>query len=295
MKHDYTICFETENELWQRVLDIFEKNESFPKKKVKGRELHHKFPRSFSKKLGELVDNEPDNLISLTPDDHFRVHYYYYVLARKGFKQPMSLAFDLMVRPMGKQISPATMEECACDYAELRRERLQAWLEKVREWRNNNPEKEQERIKKDTEKQQSDEVRKKKSESMKGKNKGEKNGMYGKSTAIKGHSCTDWMTDEEIVRWKEAISRSLKGRQMSDEFCQKMSDIRKGNGNPMFRRFSWKISGNKFNNILLPEDIPDDELNEYRTMLRFLNENNDWKERIKKLTELCELMDEINK
>ena len=51
---------------------------------------------------------------------------------------------------------------------------------------------------------------------------------------------------------------------------------------------------NKFNNILLPEDIPDDELDEYRKILRFLNENNDWKERIKKLTELCELMDEIN-
>lgn len=295
MKHDYTICFETENELWQRVLNIFEMNESFPKKKVKGRELHHKFPRSFSKKLGEQVDNDPDNLISLTPDDHFRVHYYYYILARKGFRQPMSLAFDMMVRPMSKQISPATMEECACDYAELRRERLQAWREKVNDWRKNNPEKEKERIKKCTEKQQSDEVRKKKSESMKGKNKGESNGMYGKETWSKTHSPLSRMTDEEIVRWKEAISRANKGRQMTDEFCQKMSEARKGNGNPMFRRFSCKISDNKFNNILLPEDIPDDELDEYRKILRFLNENNDWKERIKKMTELCELMDEINK
>ena len=52
MQHDFSIVFDTDNEYWQRVLDIFAANESYPKKNTKGRELHHKFPRSFSKKLG---------------------------------------------------------------------------------------------------------------------------------------------------------------------------------------------------------------------------------------------------
>lgn len=169
MNHDYSIVFYTENELWQRVLDIFAANENFTKKRTKGRELHHKFPRSFSKKLGEKVDNDEDNLISLTPADHFRVHYYYYMLAKKGYRQPMALAFHLMVRSPSKQISPATMEEMAVDYEELRRDAINAGT------------------------------------------------ANGKHSAMLGSSCTDWMTDEEIKRWKAAISKSLTGRVKSAE------------------------------------------------------------------------------
>ena len=118
MQHDFSIVFDTENEYWQRVLDIFAASESYPKKKTKGRELHHKFPRSFSKKLGEEIDNSDENLISLSPADHFLVHYYYYLLANKGFRQPMALAFRLMARKGLKYITPYTAEEMANDYEE---------------------------------------------------------------------------------------------------------------------------------------------------------------------------------
>ena len=120
MTHDFSLCFDTENPLWKRDLEIFENNDSVPKKRNKGRELHHKFPRSFSKKLGEDVDNEKDNLISLTPSDHFLVHYYYYKLAKKGYRSSMALAFRLMARDKMKTISPQTAEAIAKDYEEAK-------------------------------------------------------------------------------------------------------------------------------------------------------------------------------
>ena len=118
MKHDFSIVFDTENELWQRVLDIYVKNENYEKKVVNNRNLHHKFPKSFSKALGEEVDNDEDNLISLSLAEHFLVHYYYYKLAKKGFRKSMSLAFRLMARNGIKHITPATAEAIAKDYEE---------------------------------------------------------------------------------------------------------------------------------------------------------------------------------
>lgn len=120
MNHDYSICFETDNELWKRVLEIFEINEKYEKKIVKNRNLHHKWPRSFSKLLGENVDNDKDNLISLSLADHFLIHYYYYLLAKKGFRQRMAVAFTFMAKKALKYITPETAEAMAKDYAEAR-------------------------------------------------------------------------------------------------------------------------------------------------------------------------------
>ena len=106
MTHDFSLVFDIDNPLWQRVLDIFAKNERYDKKVVKNRNLHHKFPRSFSKVLGEEVDNDKDNLISLSLADHFLVHYYYYLLAKKGYRQSMALAFRMMARKGMKYITP---------------------------------------------------------------------------------------------------------------------------------------------------------------------------------------------
>ena len=120
MQHDFSIVFDTENPLWIRVLEIFEKNEKYEKKVVSNRNLHHKFPRSFSKKMGEPVDNDKDNLISLTLADHFLVHYYYYILARKGYRQPMATAFTFMAKKGIKFMTPETAEAMAKDYEEAK-------------------------------------------------------------------------------------------------------------------------------------------------------------------------------
>lgn len=120
MQHDFSLFFETDNEYWQKVLDIFAKNEKYEKKVVSNRNLHHKFPRSFSKKLGEPVDNDKDNLISLSLADHFLVHYYYYLLAKKGFRQAMATAFTFMAKKSLKYLTPETAEQVANDYEEAK-------------------------------------------------------------------------------------------------------------------------------------------------------------------------------
>ena len=120
MQHDFSTVFDTDNELWQRVLDIFAKNEKYEKKVVSNRNLHHKFPRSFSKMLNEPVDNDKDNLISLSLADHFLVHYYYYLLAKKGFRQRMATAFTFMAKKGLKFMTPDTAEAMARDYDEGR-------------------------------------------------------------------------------------------------------------------------------------------------------------------------------
>lgn len=120
MTHDYSLVFDTESPYWQKVLDIFAKNEKYEKKVVSNRNLHHKFPRSFSKTLGEAVDNDKDNLISLTLADHFLVHYYYYLLAKKGFRQAMATAFTFMAKKCLKYITPETAESMAKDYEEAK-------------------------------------------------------------------------------------------------------------------------------------------------------------------------------
>ena len=118
MQHNFDEVFDTSSPYWQRVLDIFDKNEKYEKKVVKNRNLHHKFPRSFSKKLGEEVDNDKDNLISLSLADHFLVHYYYYKLAKKGYRQSMATAFTFMAKKSIKYMSPDTAEMIAKDYEE---------------------------------------------------------------------------------------------------------------------------------------------------------------------------------
>lgn len=110
MIHDFSKVFDTDNPEWLKVLEIFERNEQYPKKRVRGRAFHHKFPKSCSKLLNEAEDNDTDNMISLSFSDHFMVHYYYYRLAKEGFKSRMALAFKLMADNFEGSITVLTPE-----------------------------------------------------------------------------------------------------------------------------------------------------------------------------------------
>ena len=110
MIHDFSKVFDTDNPEWLKVLEIFERNEQYPKKRVRGRAFHHKFPKSCSKLLNEAEDNDIDNMISLSFSDHFIVHYYYYRLAKEGFKSRMALAFKLMADNFEDSITDLTPE-----------------------------------------------------------------------------------------------------------------------------------------------------------------------------------------
>ena len=126
MEHNWENYFDISSEYWKKVEKIYEENESFPKKVVKDRNLHHKFPRSFSKKDGVDIDNDEDNLVSLSLADHFRVHYYLWKSAKKGYRSMMAMAFTLMRKKAVVYATDETIEHIAKDYEEAMREAAEA-------------------------------------------------------------------------------------------------------------------------------------------------------------------------
>lgn len=193
MIHDFSEVFDTDSPLWQRVLEIYATNEKYEKKIVSGRNLHHKFPRSFSKKLGEPIDNDKDNLISLSLADHFLVHYYYYKLAKKGYRQSMATAFTFMAKKSIKYMSPDTAEMIAKDYEEATEEASTRFKDPIRNA--------------------------KISESLKGR-------VVNDETRIKLSNLWKGKPRSDEIRKK--ISASTKGKKVTDEIREKMSDAHKG-------------------------------------------------------------------
>ena len=126
MNHKWENYFDTESEYWKKIQKIYEENESFPKKVVKDRNLHHKFPRSFSKKDGTEIDNDNDNLVSLSLADHFLVHYYIWKCCKKGYRGMMALAFQYMRKKLIKYASDDTIEALAKDYENIMKEAAEA-------------------------------------------------------------------------------------------------------------------------------------------------------------------------
>ena len=122
MIHNWESYFDISSEYWKKVEKIYEDSEHFPKKVVKDRNLHHKFPRSFSKKDGTGVDNDEDNLVSLSLADHFRVHYYLWKCAKKGYRGMMAKAFVFMRKKTVAYATDETIEQIAKDYENAMKE-----------------------------------------------------------------------------------------------------------------------------------------------------------------------------
>ena len=122
MIHNWENYFDTSSEYWKKVERIYEENESFPKKVVKDRNLHHKFPRSFSKKDGAEIDDDDGNLVSLSLADHFRVHFYLWKCSKKGYRGMMAKAFVFMRKKAVAYATDETIEQIARDYEEAMRE-----------------------------------------------------------------------------------------------------------------------------------------------------------------------------
>ena len=211
MKHNWENYFDISSEYWKKVEKIYEENESFPKKVVKERNLHHKFPRSFSKKGGIDIDNDDDNLVSLSLADHFRVHYYLWKSAKKGYRGMMAKAFVFMRKKMVAYASDETIEQLAKDYETATKEAAEQHSKAMKGKRLS-----EEHKKKISEtskgKHHSDESKKKISEAMKGKhNSSEHNRKI--SEAHKGKPGPN------------------KGKHLSEEVKKKLSEAKKGNTN----------------------------------------------------------------
>ena len=209
MIHNWENYFDISSEYWKKVEKIYEENESFPKKVVKERNLHHKFPRSFSKKDGVGVDNDEDNLVSLSLADHFRVHYYLWKSAKKGYRGMMAMAFTLMRKKAVVYASDDTIEQLAKDYEEAMKDAAEASSKAMKGEKNPM-----------YGKHLSEETKKKISEARKERYIGEKHPMYGKH-----HS------DESKKKMSEADKGRTawdKGKKLSEEHKKKLSEAMKG-------------------------------------------------------------------
>ena len=186
MIHNWESYFDISSEYWKKAERIYEENESFPKKVVKDRNLHHKFPRSFSKKDGVDIDNDEDNLVSLSLADHFRVHYYLWKCAKKGYRGMMAKAFIFMRKKAVAYATDETIEQLAKDYEEAMKEAAEAISEAKKgkhlseETRNKMSEAKKGKTSPNKGKHPSEEARKKISEAKKGKHTGSDNPFYGK-------------------------------------------------------------------------------------------------------------------
>ena len=211
MIHNWENYFDISSEYWKKVEKIYEENESFPKKVVKERNLHHKFPRSFSKKDGVDVDNDDDNLVSLSLADHFRVHYYLWKSAKKGYRSMMAMAFTLMRKKAVVYATDETIEQIARDYENAMKDAAE-----VKSRANKG-------------KKRSEETKKKLSEAMKGKKLSEKT-KKKMSEAKKNISEETKKKMSEANKGKPAWN---KGKKMSEETKKKMSEAKKGNKNAL--------------------------------------------------------------
>ena len=195
MIHNWENYFDISSEYWKKVEKIYEENESFPKKVVKERNLHHKFPRSFSKKDGVDIDNDEDNLVSLSLADHFRVHYYLWKCAKKGYRGMMAKAFVFMRKKVVIYASDETVEQLAKDYESAMKDVADA-ISKANKG-----------------KKRSEETRRKMSDAKKGKHPSEE-------------------TRKKLSEARKGIPGPNKGKKFSEETRRKLSEAKKGKIGP---------------------------------------------------------------
>lgn len=204
MIHNWENYFDISSEYWKKVEKIYEENENFPKKVVKDRNLHHKFPRSFSKKDDAEIDNDEDNLVSLSLADHFRVHYYLWKSAKKGYRSMMAKAFVFMRKKMVKYASDEAVEQLAKDYEEAMKEAAEANKGKHR----------------------SEETKKKISEANKGKKRSEET-KKKISESHKGQIA--WYKGKKLSEeHKKKMSEALKGKPAWNKGKKLSEEAKKG-------------------------------------------------------------------
>ena len=93
-------CFDAENVDFKNMKDII----NFARSQNRGIKadskyynVHHIIPRSYFKKMNFPIDNREINLVKLTLQEHFMVHYYAWKCAKSPIKRSMATAFHLMV------------------------------------------------------------------------------------------------------------------------------------------------------------------------------------------------------
>ena len=222
MEHNWENYFDISSEYWKKVEKIYEDSEHFPKKVVKDRNLHHKFPRSFSKKDGDEIDNDEDNLVSLSLADHFRVHYYLWKCSKKGYRGLMAKAFVFMRKKMVKYATDETIEQMAKDYEAAMKEAARASSEaqkgkpKSEETRKKIAEALKGKPSGNKGKHFSEESKKKNAEAHKGKHTGADNPFYGKHHTEESRK--KMSEARKVLRWFNNGEKCVRAKECPDGF-----------------------------------------------------------------------------
>lgn len=116
MEHCWEKYFDTDTEYWDKIQKIYNDNEEYPKVVVSGRNLHHKFLRSFSRLEKTEIDNDEDNLVSLSEGDHFLVHYYLWKCTKKGFRRQTGFPVRFMYKKAAKYLTDDIAEMIAKEW-----------------------------------------------------------------------------------------------------------------------------------------------------------------------------------
>lgn len=196
MQHKWENYFDTESEYWEKVQKIYKENDNYPKIVVSGRNLHHKFLRTFSKLEGIEIDNDKENLVSLSEGDHFLVHYYLWKCTKTGYRSRTALPVRFMYKKAAKYLTDEIAELIAKE-----------WICKG--------------VK------HSEETKKKIGEHFRGKTYEE---MYGKEKAKELRECRSNSNHNRLIRdeTKKKQVESHKGKKASKETREKLSKLHKG-------------------------------------------------------------------
>lgn len=124
MEHKWENYFDTESEYWKKVQEIYKENDNYPKVVVSGRNLHHKFMKTFSRLEGAPIDNDKDNLVSLSEGDHLLVHWLLWKCTLKGYRTRTANAVRLMYRKSLKYLSLETVEMIAKDWQTINHRKM---------------------------------------------------------------------------------------------------------------------------------------------------------------------------
>jgi len=121
-QNDLDAAFDMSSDSYESMMAIIAKERKMPKVVSQGRELHHIVPRSYWRAIGQPVDSTPDNLVSLTIQEHFMVHYYAMKCSRPVIRRSMICAMRLMLRALSKmsRITPEQAEILGAVYGEMK-------------------------------------------------------------------------------------------------------------------------------------------------------------------------------
>lgn len=219
VEHNWEKYLDTTSEYWNKLQELYKANEHYPKKVVKGRNLHHKFLKSFSRAEGTEVDNDLDNLVSLGLGDHFLAHWLLWKCTNTGWKRYTSRACHFMFKKSLKFLSYEAVSIIAKEWNKLEKDCTC-----------------------------SEETKRKISEANKGKKLGPRSEEIKRkiAKAMKGKKKSP-LSEEQKRKLSEANKGQKawnKGQPLSEEIKRKISESKKGKTTKLKGKH-WKLVNGK--------------------------------------------------